>query len=94
MCAHFLPFMEWADVGGNRPAVWSYVPVQSSSCSLHVFLAVGKDTYQISLNKKVKNKSTYLAIPMVPTNHPPYHIRSYHGRSIFTVLELSIQVFP
>ena len=30
------------------PAAWSYVPVQSSSCSLRVFyrtLAVGKDTY-------------------------------------------------
>ena len=45
---HFLAFMEWADDGGSRPAAWSYVPVQSSSCSLRVFyrtLAVGKDTY-------------------------------------------------
>ena len=33
---------------GNRPAAWSYVPVQSYSCSLRVFymtLVVGKDTY-------------------------------------------------
>ena len=45
---HFLAFMEWADDGGNRPAAWSYVPVQSSFCSLCVFyrtLAVGKDAY-------------------------------------------------
>ena len=45
---HFLAFMEWADDGGNRSAAWSYVPVQSYSCSLRVFyktLAVGKDTY-------------------------------------------------
>ena len=45
---HFLAFMEWADDGGSRPAAWSYVPVQSSSCSLIVFyrtLVVGKDTY-------------------------------------------------
>ena len=45
---HFLAFMEWADDGGNRPAAWSYVPVQFSSCSLRVFyrtLVVGKDTY-------------------------------------------------
>ena len=40
--------MEWADDIGSRPAAWSYVPVQFSSCSLRVFyrtLAVGKDTY-------------------------------------------------
>ena len=30
---HFLAFMEWADDTGSRPAAWSYVPVQSSSCS-------------------------------------------------------------
>ena len=45
---HFLAFMEWADDIGSRPAAWSYVPVQSYSCSLRVFyktLAVGKDTY-------------------------------------------------
>ena len=45
---HFLAFMEWADDGGNRPAAWSYVLIQSYSCSLRVFyrtLAVGKDTY-------------------------------------------------
>ena len=44
---HFLAFMEWADDIGNRPAAWSYVPVQSSSCSLRVFhrTLVGKDTY-------------------------------------------------
>ena len=34
---HFLAFMEWADDIGSRPAAWSYVPVQSSSCSLRVF---------------------------------------------------------
>ena len=34
---HFLAFMEWADGIGSGPAAWSYVPVQSSSCSLHVF---------------------------------------------------------
>ena len=40
--------MEWADDIGSGPAAWSYVPVQSSSCSLRVFyrtLAVGKDTF-------------------------------------------------
>ena len=45
---HFLAFMEWADGIGSRPAAWSSVPVQSSSCSLRVFYrtsAVGKDTY-------------------------------------------------
>ena len=45
---HFLAIMEWADDIGSRPATWSYVPVQSSSCSLRVFyrtLVVGKDTY-------------------------------------------------
>ena len=45
---HFLAFMEWADDIGSGPAAWSYVPVQSSSCSLRVFyrtLVVGKDTY-------------------------------------------------
>ena len=42
---HFLAFMEWADDIGSGPAAWSYVPVQSSSCSLRVFyrtLEVGK----------------------------------------------------
>ena len=34
---HFLAFMEWADDIGSWPAAWSYVPVQSSSCSLRVF---------------------------------------------------------
>ena len=34
---HFLAFMEWADDIGSGPAAWSYVPVQSSSCSLRVF---------------------------------------------------------
>ena len=34
---HFLAFMEWADDIGSRPAAWSYVPVQSSSCFLRVF---------------------------------------------------------
>ena len=29
--------MEWADDAGNRPAAWSYVPIQSYSCSLRVF---------------------------------------------------------
>ena len=29
--------MEWADEIGSGPAAWSYVPVQSSSCSLRVF---------------------------------------------------------
>ena len=45
---HFLAFMEWVGDGGSRPAAWSYVPVQSSPCSLRVFyktLTVGKDTY-------------------------------------------------
>ena len=45
---HFLAFMEWADDIGFRPAAWSYVAVQSYSCSLRVFyitLVVGKDTY-------------------------------------------------
>ena len=40
--------MEWADDIGSRPAAWSCVPVQSSSCSLLVFhrtLAVRKDTH-------------------------------------------------
>ena len=43
---HFLAFMEWVDISSG-PAAWSYVPVQSSSCSLRVFyrtLVVGKDT--------------------------------------------------
>ena len=46
--AHFLAFMERADDIGSWPAAWSYVPVQSSSCSLRVLyktLVVGKDTY-------------------------------------------------
>ena len=50
---HFLAFMEWADDIGSGPAAWSYVPVQSSSCSLRVFYrtsVVGKDTYWIPLN--------------------------------------------
>ena len=29
--------MEWADDIGSRPAAWTYVPVQSYSCSLCVF---------------------------------------------------------
>ena len=28
--------MEWVDDGGSQPAAWSYVPVQSYSCFLHV----------------------------------------------------------
>ena len=42
--------MEWADDIGSRPAAWTYVPVQSYSCSLRAFyrtLVVGKDTYAI-----------------------------------------------
>ena len=49
---HFLAFMEWADDIGSRPAAWSCVPVQSSSCSLRVFyrtLTVGINTYLIPL---------------------------------------------
>ena len=45
---HFLAFMEWADDIGSQHAAWSYVPDQSSSCSLRVFhmtLVVGKDTF-------------------------------------------------
>ena len=58
---HFLAFMDtlscihghtflhsWSGPMGSGPAAWSYVPVQSSCCSLRVFyrtLAVGKDTY-------------------------------------------------
>ena len=48
LCMDTLAFMEWADDIGSRLAAWSYVPVQSSSCSLRVFyrtLVVGKDTY-------------------------------------------------
>ena len=49
---HFLAFMEWVDDGGSRPAAWSFIPVQSSSCSLRVFyrkLVVAKDTNQTPL---------------------------------------------
>ena len=44
--------MECVDDIGSRPAALSYVPVQSSSCSLRVFyrtLVVGKDTYYTPL---------------------------------------------
>ena len=47
--------MEWVDDGGSRPAAWSYVPVQSSSCSLRVLyrtLAVGKTLIESLLKKK------------------------------------------
>ena len=45
---HFLAFMEWANNIDSRPAAWSYVPVQSSSCSLRVFygtFVVENDTH-------------------------------------------------
>ena len=67
---HFLAFMEWADDIGSRPAAWSCVPVQSSSCSLRVFygtLVVGKDTSYIPLNKKYKRRRLL---------HCPWSVRS------------------
>ena len=44
----FRPCLIHADDTGSRPAAWSYISVQSYSCSLRVFyrtLVVGKDTY-------------------------------------------------
>ena len=45
-----LAFMDGANEIDSRPAAWSYIPVQSYSCSLRVFymsmtLVVGKDSY-------------------------------------------------
>ena len=48
--------MELADDGGNWPAAWCYVPVQSYSCSLRVFyrtLVVGPYTPTFNDNNKI-----------------------------------------
>ena len=40
--------MEWADDIGSRTGAWSYVPIESYSCSLRGFYknsVVGKVTY-------------------------------------------------
>ena len=55
--------MEWTNDGGTQPVAWGYVPVHSFSlCVFYKTLAVGKDTYEIPLNKKKNkiNKASYI----------------------------------